>query len=141
MFLTLRRGKMRGKRPSQLDFFAQPFDIDERGDQNEMRLQEDTLLPGKKCYGVREIGDGLAKAYDPNAQNDENAGALGGSSREDRTTARSGAVLKGGGSRGGRHAPPKKLNQSPDEPITVTVEYEDMEDGEAEIARLGLEGL
>lgn len=67
LFLTARRAKMRGKRVSTLDFFAQPFDLDANGDVNEMKLVEDAHLPKSKWAGMREIGDGIQQMYDPQA--------------------------------------------------------------------------
>ena len=86
MFLTQRRGKFRGKRKSNLDFFAQPFDVDENGDVNEMKLVEDAHLPAKHCRGVRELGDGIQQEYD-----------AGRSTREERSAARSASLVNGGG--------------------------------------------
>jgi hypothetical protein len=80
LFLTVRLAKMRGKRKSKLDFFAQPFDLDENGDINEMKLCEDMHLPDKQCKGSKELGDGLSKEYDPNenknSKMDQAAGIL-----------------------------------------------------------------
>ena len=96
MYQTFRRGKMRGKRVSNLDFFAQPFDVDDNGDTNEMRLVEDAHLGQRECRGVLNLGDGIARDYDANAPRQ--------STSDERRTSRSGAVLSGGngGGRGGK---------------------------------------
>lgn len=133
MYLSMRRAKMRGKRPSNLDFFAQPFDLDENGDTNEMRLAEDFDFPGTKCLGVKELGDGLAREFNPNAD-------AGGQSREERSVARSGAVLNGG--RRGNKAPPTRRERPPvgEDSGAARVEYE--EDGGIDpVDSLGLHGL
>jgi hypothetical protein len=72
-FLTLRRGKMRGKRKGGTEFCAQPFELDADGDTNEMRLAEDAHLPIAQIRGMKDLGDGLAAAYDPNAPAGEEA--------------------------------------------------------------------
>ena len=119
LYLTLRRGKMRGKRVSSLDFFAQPFEMDEHGDTNEMRLCEDAHLPEKQCRGLREIGDGIAKEYDANAQ-------PGGTSREERRVDRSAAVLGGAGptprKRGSAKAVPRPIQADSG---AATMEHDD----------------
>ena len=91
-FLTMRRGKMRGRRPSNVEFCAQPFDVDENGDVNEMRLSEDAHLPKKEWRGRKELIDAVSKDYDADAP----GGACGHAdqpTREERKTSRSAAVL------------------------------------------------
>ena len=94
MYQTFRRGKMRGKRVSNLDFFAQPFDVDDNGDINEMRLVEDAHLGQRECRGVLNLGDGIARDYDANAPRPGTS--------DERRTSRSAAVLTGGNGGGGR---------------------------------------
>jgi hypothetical protein len=116
LFLTVRLGKMRGKRKAGLDFFGQPFDRDANGDINEMKLYEDAHLPPKLCRGMRELSDAVSKEYDANAaRGDADEGApTGGTTRDDRRADRSAAALQGTsgpgrtGARGGRNAPPTR---------------------------------
>ena len=143
LWLTMRRAKMRGKRTSSLDFFAQPFDVDENGDTNEMRLQEDALLPGKQCYGNKNLADGLARDFDPNADQ-------GGQTAEERSMGRSADVLKAPAKKpatgGKKHsAPLKKAAAKPRNPIPEDAgeaTIEEVPDHEHDgVASLGLEGL
>jgi hypothetical protein len=156
MWLTVRRGKMRGKRPSDLDFFAQPYAVDEHGDVNEMRLAEDALLPGRKTFGTRELMDGVAKIYDANSGNgnhiasrsDDHGGEeaepaagsapLGGSSKQTRSMNRSGGVLKKGGPTKRSTPPPKKAEGGTATAEQVPDPHEQQSDP---VESLGLEGL
>ena len=136
MMLTVRRGKMRGKRPSGMDFFAQPFAKNANGDVNEMRLVEDELLA--KCYGTVNVGDNMAREYDANAD-------AGGTSRETRGASRSAKVLNGNG--GGRRGDtgPKKRNPAPVKEDSGHAYVEHVPDGSEPvptgIESLGLSGL
>ena len=87
MFLTCRRGKMRGKSKGGTEFFAQPYELDENGNTNEMKLTEDAHLTPQECKGLKDVGDGLQQMYDPNGD------AAGGSSAEERRADREAAVL------------------------------------------------
>lgn len=135
LYLTMTLGKMRGKRASNLTFLAQPFDVDEHGDTNEMRLQEDALLPARQYYGVKELGDGVAKEYDANS---DAQGHDPGTSREERSTARSGAVLNSPPRKGGRNSAPKKRAAAPIPEDAGAATVEEEPDG---ISSLGIEGL
>ena len=135
LYLTMTLGKMRGKRASNLSFLAQPFDVDEHGDTNEMRLQEDALLPARQYYGVKELGDGVAKEYDANS---DAQGHDPGTSREERSTARSGAVLNSPPRKGGRNSAPKKRAAAPIPEDAGAATVEEEPDG---ISSLGIEGL
>ena len=152
LWLTVRRGKMRGKRPSDLDYFAQPYAVDEHGDINEMRLAEDALLPGKKTFGTRELMDGVAKTYDANAGNgnhiasrsDDHGGEeagdapLGGTNKQSRSMSRSGGVLKKGGPTK-RSAPPPKKAAVPEDAGAAQIEH--VPDPGDPVESLGLQGL
>ena len=113
LYLTLRRGKFRGKRKSGLDFFAHPFDRDEEGEINEMRLVEDAHLPEKHARSLKELGDGLSREYDANAEPDENGGRhRPQTSRTERRGAQSAALL-GGGQRGSSRPGPVQSGGRP----------------------------
>jgi len=87
-FMTFNRIKRRGKSPPGPSFFAQPFDLDEEGNVNGMKFVEDSHLPVRRCAGLKDVGDGLAQMYDPNA-------AAGGTSPEERRASRDAAALAG----------------------------------------------
>ena len=146
LYLTMRRAKMRGKRKTGLDFFAQPYDRDADGDINEMKLVEDAHLPVKQCAGVRELSDGISKDYDANADVDGSASPqAGGPSREDRRNKRNAAVLAGGKSRS-RNEPPAPRNRThiPEEAGEATMEYEtdpDIVETDSQLGELSLDDL
>lgn len=119
LFLTMQRAKMRGKRKAGVAYFAQPYDLDEDGDVNEMKLVEDAHLPEKQCRGLKDIGDGLQKMYDPNADS---------TSAEERRMERAANVVEGGG-RGGRRTPagPVRRRIIPENAGAATIEYEPVE--------------
>jgi hypothetical protein len=129
MMLTIRRGKMRGKRPSNMDFFAQPFSKNDNGDVNEMRLVEDELLT--KVYGTVNVGDRMAQEYDANA------GATG-TPPATRGTSRSAKVLQGGSKRG--DTGPKKRNPPPIKEDSGYAYAEHIPDGDEPVPT-GIEGL
>jgi hypothetical protein len=118
MYLTVRRAKSRKKRKNNVEFFAQPFELDENGDINEMKLVEDAHLPRKKCRGVLELGDGLSKDYDANNDKDKS-----GLTKEERMAKRSENVLNG---------PTKRKTKKIEKPIEKTILQDD---------DLGLDGL
>lgn len=91
MYLTVRRAKMRGKRPEGSDFFAQPYEIGPDGVLNEMRLVEDAHLSQRECAGTYDIANGIAREYVANG----GADAASPAGREERRAARSGAALSG----------------------------------------------
>jgi replicative DNA helicase len=67
LFLTMRQAKQRGKRKGTFEtFFAQPFELDNSGEVNEMCLVEDAHLPEAQCRALLDIGDGIQSEYDAN---------------------------------------------------------------------------
>jgi len=68
VFLVQRRVKMRGKKGSSIEHFAQPFARNEDGTVNEMRLQEDANLPKGQWAGKPDLRNGIVSAYDPNGE-------------------------------------------------------------------------
>lgn len=114
LFLTMRRAKMRGKRKASLDYFAQPFALDDDGDVNEMKLCEDSHLPQKQWRGLKDMSDGLTKMYDANA--DDGAPMQ---SSEERRQSRTAGLVGGKGGRGGssggkrNNAPPQRRDNPP----------------------------
>ena len=91
LWLTMRRAKMRGKRTVGLDFMNQPFDRDDNGDINEMRLCEDADGPKSKWKGVKAIVDSLPRDY--NADNPGTPPPQQ-TDRSDRRQSRSGSLAR-----------------------------------------------
>jgi hypothetical protein len=110
VWLTMRLGKMRGKRKAGVSYFAQPFDVDAMGDPNEMSLARDAHLHIRECRGVKDLGDGMSQEYSANedAQEDQ----AGGRSREDRRADRAEVITSRAGSGPPRRSGPIRRSRS-----------------------------
>jgi replicative DNA helicase len=111
MFLTMRRGKFRGRTKGGPDFFAQPFDLDDDGNTNEMKLVEDAHLPIRECAGLKDVGDGVQQMYDANGDS-----PAGGTSSEERRANRDAKALSSAS------AQPKRKSKGKEGPKRVVPE-------------------
>jgi hypothetical protein len=110
MYLTVKRGKMRGRSLGGPDFFAQPFDQDADGNINEMRLAEDAHLPKRGWRGRTDLSEGIAAEYDAN-------GGGPGPNSQERRTARTASRLGGDAA-----AQPRRAPSGPAATLTVVPE-------------------